>query len=253
MSSIETLKSQLLNVIKDDNFSIPQLENVLSPVGSFFTNPSFYNNVLDVVNVITKDRNGDNQFNMDDLTLLGSDVGAITSLVGAIMLLLASIPSVKLQYNATATEELVFKVLAYIFIVIVPKQIGTPLSYDEKTTVVNIALTVYQFAKSSQFINDLIDKITAWFKSKGMCNCTTSADHADAVVTKNLPSFKLDLLHSMNSIREKSEMKREIGLLHQKLNEQTRTINKSIKKSDKNIKSHKKSHKKVKSHKKSKK
>ena len=184
MTSIDTLKSRILNVIQNDNFSVQDLEKVLDPVGSFFTNPSFYSNVLDVVNIITKDRNGDNQFNMDDLTLLGNDMNAIMSLVGAIMLLLSTIPTVKIQYNKDATEELVFKVLSYIFLALVPKQIGKPLSLEEKTNILNIALSIYQIAKSSQVINDLIDKITAWFKSKGLCNCTTSADHVDTVVTK---------------------------------------------------------------------
>jgi len=233
MTSIDTLKSRILNVIQNDNFSVEDLEKVLDPVGSFFTNPSFYSNVLDVVNIITKDRNGDNQFNMDDLTLLGNDMNAIMSLVGAIMLLLSTIPTVKLQYNKDATEELVFKVLSYIFLALVPKQIGKPLSLEEKTNILNIALSIYQIAKSSQVINDLIDKITAWFKSKGLCNCTTSADHVDTVVTKNLPSFKLNLTHAVNNIREKSQMQREIKLLHQKVNEQSRSIKKSEKKHEK--------------------
>lgn len=233
MTSIETLKSRILSVIQNDNFSIQDLEKVLDPIGSYFTDPSFFNNVMDVVNIITKDRNGDNQFNMDDLTMLGNDMTAIMSLVGAILLLLSAIPTVKLQYNKDATEELIFKVLAYIFLAIVPKQIGKPLTIEEKTNILNITFSVYQIAKSSQILNNLIDKITAWFKSKGMCKCTTSPDQVDAVVSRHLPSFKLDLTHAVNNIREKSEMQREIKFLHQKVNEQSRSIKKAESKKEK--------------------
>lgn len=227
---MEKIKTEILDIIQDDSFTVQRLEKVLEPIGSFFTNQTFYNNILGLVDIITKDRNGDNQFNMDDLTLLGKDMGAIASLIGAIMLLLASIPGTKLQFNSEATEELVFKVLSYVFLVVVPKQVGTPLSLDDKKTVLNIVVSVYEIAKSSQIVNDLINKVTSWFKSKGMCKCTTSADQSDAVVTRRLPTFKRDLSHAVTNIREKSELKREINLLQQKLQEQSKPIEKDDRK-----------------------
>lgn len=226
MASIETIKTQILSIIQDDNFSISQLEIILNPIGSFFTNSAFFNNITGVVNIITKDRNGDNKFDMADLTLLSGDMPAVTSLLGSIMLLISSLPSVGIQYNAASAGELVFKILSYIFLVVIPKQTGNPLSIDEKTTAVNIAASVYELANSSQIITDIINQIVAWFKSKGYCACMTAPVDPDTIIAKHLPSFKRDLSHAVCNIREKSQLKREIKLLHHKLNKQKKLINK---------------------------
>lgn len=221
MSSIETLRTQILEVIKNDDFVVHDLEKVLDPIGKYFVNPTFYTNITDVVAIITKDRNGDNQLTIEDLQLLGSDVSSIMALISAIMLLVGSLPSIKLQYNAGATEELIFKIMAYIFLVIVPKQIGKPMTFDQKQSVLNIALTIYQFAQSSQIVKEIVDKIITWFKTKGMCMCTAPATTPDMVVTKQLPAIKLNFIQAVNNVKDKGAMSRQINLLHQKIEQQS--------------------------------
>jgi hypothetical protein len=220
-TDIQTLETQILNVIQDDSYDVQNLMQLLMPITDYLNDPQFTSSLSEIVTIITTDRDGSGSFDIQDLTLLGSDFTAITSLVSAFALLLGSIPSINIQYSAGTTEQLVFKILAYIFLVVVPKQTGNPLSLTEKQSIVTIAVNIYGLIESSQLAQDLFTKILAYFKSKGMCLCCTSTSsqaQAQAVVASKMPQCKALLVHSMNNIRDKRVMQTKIRSLERKVN-----------------------------------
>lgn len=219
MSNLESLKQQILNAVSTNDYSIDNLKNILVPIGGYVDDSTFKQNMIDVVTIIIKDRDGNNKFTIDDLNLLGKDVIAITSLITSILLLITAIPNFKLQYNEGETEEIIFKLLAYIFLVIIPAQTGNPWTLEEKQSVINLTLLIYQLIKSSQVVQGLIAKVTEWFKSKNWCKCVSgsSAQQKQDVLEKKLPIVKLELLHAMNNVRDKSAMQLEIKELKNQL------------------------------------
>lgn len=217
MTSVNDLKTKILKLIKDNNYDVEDLKNVLEPISNYVNNPSFKNNIKTIVDIITKDRDGNNKFTLEDLKLISSDFQAISGLLSAIVLLLSSIPSLKFKYEQGTTEELIFKILAYIFIVVVPKQTGFPLSYEDKVTILDVVMSIYGFIQASQFTQQLVAKILAWFKSKGMCQCASQAEINDAVVESKLPKIKMKLVGAINNVRDKSAMMSEIKILKRKL------------------------------------
>lgn len=214
-ANLDGLKQNIMNVIKDNDYSFDDLVEVLSPISAFINEPVFKNNIEEIISIISKDRNGNQKFDVGDLQALCKDFGAITPLITAVFLLIGAIPQIKLEYSAGETEEIIFKILAYVFLVIVPKQTGAPWGPEEKQQVVDITLTVYGMIKSSQFVQNLIAKVNAWLKQKGWCKCMTT-DENPAVEAK-LPKLKMDLQLAMNNVRDKSELMAEIKALKSRM------------------------------------
>ena len=222
MANLDKLKNSIMDIIKDDNYDIDDLKKILGDVSGCTEHSIFASNLTQVMDIMTKDRDGNNKFDINDLTLMSKDIIAMTSLVTAILLLVASIPNFKLQYNEGTTEEFIFKLLAYIFLVIVPKQTGHKWTLQEKQSIVDLVLIIYQLIVSSQITKELIAKVTAWFKSKGWCNCMkTSTTHED-VLAEKLPIVNRELSYAMNNVRDKSEMQEQIKNIERKLS----TVNK---------------------------
>jgi len=219
MANLDKLQNSIMDVIKDDNYDIDDLKKILGDVSECTENSVFVTNLTQVMDIMTKDRDGNNKFDINDLTLMSKDIIAMTSLITAILLLVASIPNFKLQYNEGASEEFVFKLLAYIFLVIVPKQTGHKWTLQEKQSIIELVLIVYQLIISSQVTKELIIKITAWFKSKGWCNCMTAstATKQEDILAEKLPAVNRELSYAMNNVRDKSEMQAQITNIERKL------------------------------------
>lgn len=214
--SINALKNSLDEFIKKDDLTIVELKEVLTPISKFVDAPVFVQNIDSIINIIITDRNGDKKFNVADLQLLGRDAMAIASLVSAILLIILSIPDLKFKYDQGATEELVFKLLAYIFLLLIPNQVGKKLSLDEKTFIVNLTLIIYQSIQTSRITQDLIAKLQEQLKTKKGCNCFSGPQ--EDPLQKNLPLAKLHLTNNMNNIRDKSETNAQIKSLQNQLN-----------------------------------
>lgn len=217
MASIDQLKTSIMSVIQNDNFDLKTLETILTPLPLYTSNQLFMENIGEIVSIVTQNRDGNDKFDVNDLKLLSQDVGAITSLITAILLVIGCIPDLKLQYAADATEELVFKVLAYVFLVIVPEKTGSNWSLDDKSKIVDITLAIYELIKSSQMVKDLLAKVVAWLKSKIFCACAHKQVQRELVLQDKLPKLKTNLLHSMNNVRDKSDLQSRINALEAKL------------------------------------
>lgn len=200
-----TLKSDILNIIQKDNFNINDLKNVLTPISNYIDDPVFTQNVDDIIDIITKDRNGDKKFDIADLQLMVKDMPSMTSLITALLLMLSAIPGFKLKYTLGQTEEFVVKLLVYIFLITVPNKLGINWTPQEQQTIMNMVDTVFNMIKTSQVTKVIIDKITSWFKSKNWCSCCSGTTSKDDVLTQKLPEVKTDLALKMNDVKAKSE------------------------------------------------
>ena len=211
-------KDSVMKIVSRDEFNVSDLKNFLVPIAVCVDSPIFGQNITGIVNILTKDRNGDLKFDIRDLQMLGSDIIGITSLTTSVLLIIGSIPQFKLSYDAGATEELVLKLLAYIFLVIIPQKTKQKWNLEEKESVVDLTILIYQLLKTSDVTRSIVSKIRAWFKSKNMCNCfTTKADLKEDVLEHRLPKANLKLSHAVTDARAKVILQQQISDMEKRI------------------------------------
>jgi len=217
--NVYELKEQIMGVIKGNEYDVDDLREFLGPVYEFINAPNFVTHLKEIVEEILKDRDGNNQFNIDDLRLLGDDILGITTLVNAVLLVVGSLPEFKLKYQSRATEELVFKVFGFIFLVVIPKETGHPWTEEEKEKVVDLTLSIYNVIRSSQVTKELVDRIAKWFKKKGWCRCLCGApDGKEEVVQAHMPQMRAEIHTALQKDKDSARMEREIHELREELN-----------------------------------
>lgn len=213
MANLDEIKTKIMELVKDDHYSWDDLKQILTPISIYVDNPSFRQNVNQIIKVMTKDRDGNNIFTIDDLKLLSKDVIGITTLTTAILLLMAGIPEMKLEYSPEETEEIVFKLLAYLFLVIIPKETGNHWTLEEKEAVIDLSLLIYSLIKSSQVVEQSIAKIQAWFQKRGLCKCLCGEVDKAQVVDDHLPAVQTELTAVMDNIHEKQDLLNKVAEL----------------------------------------
>jgi gas vesicle protein len=173
--------------------------------------------ILYVIQVILKDRDGNNHFDVEDLKILKGDIIAITSIVSGLLLVIGSIPELKLKYVSGVTEEIIFKLLVYIFVVIIPTETGNPWTYEEKEKVVELMITLHQVILSSNVVKELVEKIASWFKKKVCPLCIGgNEERKQTVVDKHLPRIKAEIYTNVEKNRDHNKLQKEISdLRHQ--------------------------------------
>ena len=218
--NLEELRKKIMKLLKDGNYDTGDLQLLLSPINEFISNTTFTRNLNQIVHVIVKDRNGDNKIDLKDLELMSKDVLAITTIIKAILLILNTIPDMKLKYSAGATEELIFKILAYIFLVVIPKEAKTNWTLEEKETILDLVILLYDMIKSSQVVKELVDKITVWFKYAGgkivewfKNNCKCGGQLKEDVVEEHLPGVLTEIKSAMHKNREIASLRAELDAL----------------------------------------
>lgn len=193
MSNIEDLKTQIESLIEKPDFNLRDLETILSPVPIYTNNVIFMDNIKDIINIITKDRNKNKKFDINDLVLFSHDINAITTFITSLMLILSSLPNVKLNFSEMDTEILIFKLLIYIFLVILPKQTNITFNINDKQSIINCCMMIYTFLIQSHLISNIISKIYSWFK-KEWYQIHCCGIHKTSPLDKQLPKLKQDLL-----------------------------------------------------------
>jgi hypothetical protein len=192
--SIPTLRANIFEVIKDDDYDINDLKLLLDPVSEYILDPVFLTNVNKIAAILMEDRDGDNKFTVDDLELLQEDPIAVASMLTGVLAILTSISSVEFKYESGATEEIVFKLLSFLFLVVIPKESGTVLSMEDKTKILNLILAMYNAFKASQAFKMMSDKLVKLFQSKGWCKCICGTPQTkEEVVAKKLEEVDRDI------------------------------------------------------------
>lgn len=202
-----------MDLVHDDEYGVEDLQEFLGPVYEYIQSPTFISNLGQVIEIILEDRDGNNKFTIDDLKLLKDDILGITTLVNSVLLVIGSIPQLRLRYESDATEELVFKVFAYIFLVVVPDKTGKKWTTEEKESVVDLTLAIYNIVVSSQVTQDLVKQIAAWFKRKGWCQCMSAEPNKEDIVREKMPKIKAELRSSVQRNKEMASLRAELNEL----------------------------------------
>ena len=184
---MDALQTSLKNMIQED-FNLSHLEQLLSPAPFYTGNDIFKSHFKEIVQILTQDRDLDRKFTLNDLQLFVKDILAMTNFITIVLLILNSIPNIKIDYTEGETEQLVFKLLVYIFLVILPHYTNITFSTDEKMALYNIALLAYLSLIESQLLKKLVIKVSKWFKIK-IANCFNN----QSVIDNKLPVLQENL------------------------------------------------------------
>ena len=210
MADIELLKKSLFDLIENSNCTFADIVNILDPFANYVNNTLFTDNMEQLVNIIIIDRNHDQKISFDDIKLLSSDIGAITSIISCTLAIIASLPTVELKSGEGFAQDVLFKILAYIFLVVLPQKLNLEWSVAEKKTIVNIVLTIYNLFVTSGLAKNLINKIKQLFIKKGWCKCICAPEvDKQEVLSKQLPLMMFELGTNLSSFRNMSNLRQK--------------------------------------------
>ena len=209
---------ELLELIKNDNYDVDDLKKILDPTGSFISNDKFMVYVNEIVDAILDDRDGDNRITFNDIKLIGEDLSIIASIIKGLLLIMNSIPTLKLKYDTGATEELLFKILVYIFLVVIPKEANLKWTVENKTELIKITLLIYETIKSTQIVKDLMAKVVKWVdKTSGVIvtwlkknSCRHNSDK-DEVIQEHLPQIKAKIRMNMLKMKQINKLENRVA------------------------------------------
>jgi hypothetical protein len=196
---MDTLHQKIIELISDDNYDTSDLKSLLNPISQYIDNPRFFSQLKKLTNIITEDRNGDNKFTVSDLTLLSKDVIAITSLTTGLILLMGTVSDTKLQYDSSATEEIVLKLLFYLFLVVIPEETDTNLSLTQKGELVLIVLSMYELFKQTAATQALLENMTNWVKTISCCSCFRKKQNKEELIEEQMEQIEKDLKQRLHS------------------------------------------------------
>lgn len=216
------LAQKILACVREEKYDIDILTKILIPIPVYTNNDLFNNNIRKIVSILLNDRNDDNKFSVEDLVLLKDDIAGIMSLASAVLLVINSVTDLKFKYQAGETEEIILKVLFYIFFVVVPNETKLDLKYEEKELIITFCLQIYDIIKSSEITKQLVSEISAWFKKS--CNCMKSQEDTNQkIVDKHLPKINYKLQKSVSSAREKAILYKKIDSLEKHIKQKKKT------------------------------
>lgn len=195
---MDRLKEKVLTIIEHSADDIKSLIFILND--DLFTDQHFQSEITKILDILTKDRDGNLQFDVNDLKLIGSDPLAITSLISSLMILIAQVRT--LHYDADRMEQFIIKLLFYIFLVLLPEKTDIYMSSDDKRAIVDIVMSIYQFLKSSEIVKDMIKKIKNWIKS----SCCTKQDNQDILLAKSIKQRTL-LNFTVKNLKQERQLK----------------------------------------------
>lgn len=191
--SIEELQTSLENLIQQD-FSFIALEKLLSPIPLYANNSIFKTYVNQIVAILTKDRDGDKKFTTNDLLLFSKDIIGMTALITSLLLILNSIPNIKINYTEGETEQIIFKLIVYIFLVVIPANTQIVFTVEQKHELLNICMMIYMLLIQSGMLKKLVVKVAQWFKTQWK-NCFDN----ESVIDQKLPKLKDTIRQSINN------------------------------------------------------
>jgi len=200
MATFVDLQQSLQALIERDVFDVTTLQALLSPAPIYIQDPTFFNHIGELITIITQDRDGDQQFTFNDIVVLTKDLNAITSLVTAIVLLLKSLPNVKIDYSIEDTELFIYKILIYIFLVIVPSKTNLALTQEDKINILSGCNMIYDFLIHSQMVKQIIGQVAGWIKQQ-TATCVSCIKTRTSVLDKKMPQLKSQLGQSVAQIK----------------------------------------------------
>ncbi len=210
----EDLKNSIVRLITNDEDTIVNIKNILSPISEYINNPLISNNVLEIVNIMIMDRDNNKKIDVEDLKLMVNDPFVIVQLVTSLLVILLALPNLKITVNVTESEIVILKLLIYILLVIIPKNTNVNWTMEEKRIILNLALSIFQTMQSLEIVKVAITKFAKLVKNSRFCSCLTIKTD---VVEEKLPEVKMELAKAIMATREKAAMQAKINNLEKRL------------------------------------
>lgn len=210
----ENLKNDLLKLIDGNDDTIVNLKNILMPISQCIDSPVIVENITEIVNIMTTDRNGNNQLDVEDLRLMVVDPFVIVHLVTSLILILTALPQLKITINVEESEIIILKLLMYVFLVIIPNKTGTTWKPENKIEIVKMSITLYNTMQSLQIVKTTINKIASYIKGNKYCSCLTIKSN---LIDDKVPDAQLELTKAINIVRERKVMNAKIAELERKV------------------------------------
>lgn len=210
-----TIQNDIIKLINNDTMSLETLKQLLVPATDCIENPLIAQNIVDIVTILTTDRNGNGQLDVQDLQLIGQDPTVIISLVTLLIMILTQLPTLRITVDANETELVIFKILLYVFFVIIPDKTGLKLNKEDKMMILNLVLLIIQTVKTLGVTQNVINKIISWVKTKKFCSCITVKN--DEIIETKIVEEKTELLKSVNNVRSIQATNKKFVELEKKL------------------------------------
>ncbi len=210
----EDLKNSIVKLITNDEDTIVNIKNILSPISEYINNPLISNNILEIVNIMITDRNNNKRIDINDLQLMVNDPFVVVQLVTSLLVVLMALPTLKITVNVAESEIVILKLLIYILLVIIPKNTNVNWTFEEKKILLNLSLSVFQTMQSLEIIKIGIANFGKLIKNSRFCSCLTIKTD---VVEEKLPEVKMELVKAIMATKEKAIMQAKIDNLEKKL------------------------------------
>lgn len=210
-----SLTSQITQLITNNDDTIVNIKNILMPITQCITTPGIAQNLDSIVTIIMTDRDGNKTFDVNDLKLLSTDPIVIMELVTSFVVILSELPNLQITISIPDTEVIIFKLLMYILLVIVPSKTGANWSTADKTAILLLATDIFQLIQTLGIVQIAISKLIAWTKSSKYCTCLTVTNTPSA--QDKLPETKINLAKSVGNARDKATLHDRIEKLEKKI------------------------------------
>lgn len=209
---MDNLQKRITDIVSDPQHTDEQLVNALDPISIYTDNEVFISHVDDIVNFITTDRNGDNEFSMKDVELLCKDPKCIRDMIQMLVIIIKSIPNVQLKYTEDETEILIYKLFIYIMFISVPSKTGCQYTDFEIKALLNLCGNVYTLSTSTRIVRAVFSKVNLFFKSHSFCSCLC-ANNKNDIAENELAEAKVEFMSDFNGVRERAEIDKKVDKL----------------------------------------
>jgi len=222
MTSIVRLKTSIEDTIKYDSFSSSDLINVLTPISSYISSTAVYTSMNDIVGILLTDKNKQLRFEMADIHLFGNSEIAIIALSHALINAISGVVGNKLTYVPTNSELLVFKMVVYCFMIVIPRGIGRRLTIEEKSVLLITALSIYDTLITSQTLPNIYSNVQSYMKQqlksdKIACSCNTPSITPEDIAYSKKNLIHLELKGQMHVIQDQNDLAAKIRNIEKKL------------------------------------
>jgi hypothetical protein len=204
------LRTDIITMINSNDDTIVNIKNILQPISQFINSPVISQNIDQIVTILLTDRNNDKKFDVNDLKMLSEDPFVIMHLVTLLLMILTAVPSLHITVDVNESEIVVFKLLMYVFLVIIPNKTTANWTTEEKLTILDLALLIFTTMQSSQMVKNGLNKIASYVKSSKYCCCLTIKTD---VVEDKVPDATVELSKAVVNARNIKSMQDQIKRL----------------------------------------
>jgi hypothetical protein len=201
---MDAFKTELLKLIQDDEMNMEDANIIFSQFTKNEDNATFMTQLTNVVQILTTDRDGDGSFTIDDLTLIKNDIPTIHSIIKGCVILVNSIKDKRIHVDQEMMGLSVMKLLAYIFLVLVPTKLDQSFTRSEKESIVDIVMLMYTMFSTSEQMTEWVNGFTELFSKKKCCKCcckSAQPEVTDDVLNEHMDKMNAEIHESLTKLK----------------------------------------------------